>query len=177
MPGLGQSGISRMSFFNSSIRVAPPERSVGPVVLDREPARIARLHLHRFFGDVGDARATRAARELLAQCAKLLGGADGVNLDAAVTQVLHVPRDAKSLGDALGEKTIAYALHHPGGNEPPGLKYLGHSRAAILPEPLWAGMGNPAACLHPRHRLSQVRYTGLPAGQEAGSLETASKRE
>jgi hypothetical protein len=146
-------------------------------VLDREPARIARLHLRRFFGDVGDARATRAARELLTQRAELLGRADSVNLDAAAAQIFHVPRDAKSLRDALGEKTIAYALHHPGDNESPGLKYLGHSRAAILPEPLWAGMGNPAPCLHPRLRLSQVRYTVLPGGQEAESPETASKRE
>lgn len=136
-------------------------------MLNGKLAGVTRQHIRVLFGHSGNARRARAALELRAQRAELFALADGIDLHAAVGQVLHVPGHAQKIRDALGEKAKSNTLHHSGDVKSLGLKRLGHSRRAILPEVL------------PSVDWESLRYTvSRPSSEGRARTSTqASKKE
>lgn len=76
-----------------------------------------RVDVRGLFGDEIDVRKARTFFEPRKKLSELLGRADGVGFDAAVTQISDVAAEAKALGFSLREKTEADTLHSAGDEE------------------------------------------------------------
>ena len=79
------------------------------------------------FVQLFDQRMTRTTLQIRAQRLQLLGGSRGVDLHAAVYQILHVSGEPQLLGNPLGKETIPYALHSSGNVKSLGFRLFHHS--------------------------------------------------
>jgi hypothetical protein len=64
-----------------------------------------------------------AALQFATERAKLLFGTDGVNLDAAIAQVLCISGDSQASGNALRKEAESHSLHDSGYEKAPGLEH------------------------------------------------------
>src|SRR5208282_3200198 len=111
MPGFGQSGTSRISFFRASMgMVFSFVGRPGSLLLNRKAVGITRHEFGFLFDDARDARGIGAAFERRAQILVLPGVADGINLHTAVAQIAHKTRDSQPLRHAHGKEPVAHGL-------------------------------------------------------------------